>query len=623
MPPAYAASADAGAGAGEVAIVFTNDVHCGVEDGLGYAGVAAYVGDAEAAFGADNVTLVDAGDAVQGDVLGTLTDGAAIVDIMNYLDYDYAVPGNHEYDYGMDRFFEIVNASNATYLSCNFTDLRTGSAPLASYAIETYEDIVVDGDDLDVAYVGITTPSTLTSSTPVSFQDEAGAYVYGFCEDATGEALYAVVQAAVDAAIAEGADYVVAVGHLGETGAEARWSSDAVIANTTGIDAFIDGHSHEQYVKTVANEDGSAVPLAQTGTKLAAVGQLVIDPDADEAAGEAEVSFALATAESYAARDAGTQTFIDGIMAEFEQELARVVGTTKYALISADEATGIYVRYQETNLGDLVADAYRAAFGADIGIANGGGVRSTLAAGDVTYADLVAVQPFGNELSLVRATGQQILDALEVGVSEYPEPSGGFLQVSGLSYTVRTDIASSVVFDEYGAFVSVDGPRRVENVLVGGEPINPNATYTVASHEYLLFEGGNGMSMFASCPVLVKNAMIDNQALINYIADDLGGVIGAAYANPEGEGRIAFADGPSAPADDPAAGTEGEGAEGGSGGSASTGGAAGATGASGSGSGTTLAKTGDATVASVAVLFFVACAAAIMAIASRILMTRR
>ena len=630
--PAGACAAPAAGGAevcstdGEVAVVFTNDVHCAVEAGLGYAGVAAFVEDARGMYGADNVTLVDAGDAVQGDVVGTLTEGGAVVEIMNALGYDYAVPGNHEYDYGMARFDELVASSNATYLSCNFIDAREGSPVLSSYAIEAYEGARdAQGGVLEVAYVGVTTPETLTKSTPASFQDESGAYVYGFCEDETGEALYASVQRAVDAARADGADYVVAIGHLGRSGITERWSSDAVIANTTGIDAFIDGHSHEQYVTSVANEAGEDVPLAQTGTKLASVGELVIDPDADEAAGEAELSFELTTADSYAKKDAAAQSFIDGVMAEFNEQLEQVVGASEVALVSADEATNVYVRWQETNLGDLVADAYRAAVGADIGLANGGGVRASIEAGDITYGDLVSVQPFGNAICMVEATGQQILAALEMGASEYPEPSGGFLQVSGLSYTIRTDIPSSVVTDEHDGFVCVDGLRRVENVLVAGEPIDPAATYTVASHNYMLLEGGDGMTMFADAKVLLDSVVIDNQALINYIANDLGGIVGDEYANAAGAGRIAITNGPATdpdpdpdPAPDPdpdpnpntpVSGTDDP--------------AVPSNPSKGGGTSTApLVQTGDAAIFAVAALVAVALIAGIVAVASRIRMRR-
>lgn len=548
--PAGALAAEVG---DEVVVAFTNDVHCSVDteggEALGYAGVAAAVDSLEATYGAGNVTVVDAGDAVQGGPVGLLTEGDAIVRLMNAVGYDIAVPGNHEFDYGLPRLLALAEASDAAYLSCNFVNLASGDPVFAPYAIETYDAAPAAGDAdgvLKVAYVGITTPESLTKSSPASFTDGSGTYLYGFSEDETGEALYARVQSAVDAARAEGADYVVAVGHLGRAGITDRWTSDAVIAHTTGIDAFIDGHSHESYVTSVANGDGQQVPLAQTGTKLAAVGELTIDPDAPD--GEV-MSFALVPATEYGDVAADVQEVVDEVNAELDEELQRVVGESSVDLVSEDAETGLYVRLGETNMGDFVADAYRAATGAQIAFANGGGVRASIEAGPITNSDLYAVQPFGNELSVVEATGQQILDALEMGVREYPEASGGFLQVSGMTYAVRTDIPSSVEVDEHGAFVAVGGARRVHDVRVAGEPIDPDGTYTLACHGYLLQEGGDGMVMFQDCPILMENAMTDVQALIAYLADDLGGVVPADYADPAGAGRIVMTAGE--PADEP------------------------------------------------------------------------
>ena len=191
--------------------------------------------------------MIDAGDAVQGGLAGTFTKGEAIIELMNEVGYDYAIPGNQEFDFGMDQFNWFVENSTATYLSSNFRNLQTDSLCLAPYAIEEYQGIddgdPEDGDDiLKVAYVGITTPESLTKSTPTYFQDENGNFIYDFSNDSTGDALYDAVQTAVDNAQAEGADYVIAIGHLGNTGITDYWTSNAVIANTDGIDVLIDGH---------------------------------------------------------------------------------------------------------------------------------------------------------------------------------------------------------------------------------------------------------------------------------------------------------------------------------------------------------------------------------------------
>lgn len=566
---AYAAGvagADGASKDGAVSIVFTNDVHCAIDQqvdkdgnvtGIGYAGVAAYTNAQKGLYGAGNVTLVDAGDAIQGGPVGTLTKGAALVQIMNAVGYDYAIPGNHEFDYGMDQFNALVKQAGTTYLSCNFTKLNADGSKasvFAPFAIETYKDADVAADDADgvlkVAYVGISTPETLTKSSPAYFQDAAGNYIYGFCQDETGEALYAAVQSAVDEARAQGADYVVAVGHLGIEGTTSRWTSEAVIKHTTGIDALIDGHSHEAYdktagsevaagaIQTLANSDGDKVVLVQTGTKLANVGNLVIDADAADGQ---DVTAQLVPASECKDEDAAVKKVVDQVNGELADVLNKVVGKTDVALTIVDADGVRQVRHHETNMGDLVADAYRAAVGADIALANGGGVRASIAAGDITNNDLLSVQPYGNELCLIEATGQEILDALEMGASNAPEEFGGFLQVSGLSYKIDASIPSSVKTDENGNFVSVDGERRVFDVKVGGQAIDATKTYKVASHGYMLLEGGDGLTMFKDNKVLQENVILDNQALINYITNDLKGVVGERYANATGEGRITYA----------------------------------------------------------------------------------
>ncbi len=205
------------------------------------------------------------------------------------------------------------------------------------------------------------------------------------------------------------------------------------------------------------------------------------------------------------------------------------------------------VRNAETNLGDLCADAYRDQSGADIAFVNGGGVRAEIKAGDVTLNTILKVHPFGNAMCVVEATGQQILDALEFGARNTPNENGGFLQVSGLTYEIHTYIESSCTTDENGMFTGVTGEYRVKNVMVGGEPLDLEKTYTLASHNYMLKNGGDGFNMFVNDPLLQDEVMLDNQVLINYITGTLEGVVDNQYANPYGEGRIvAVAEAPAA-----------------------------------------------------------------------------
>ena len=500
----------------DIVILYTNDVHCAVDDNLGYTGLATVKNALEAQ--GKHVVLVDNGDAVQGDTIGTLSNGEYIIDIMNEVGYDVATPGNHEFDYGMDQFFALTEQANFPYVSANFVD-NDGNTVLDPYVIK-------DVAGVKIAFVGISTPKTITTSTPKYFQDDNGNYIYAFQQDETGEKLYAAVQSAVDAARAEGAQFVIALAHLGIEEDCSPWTSSEVIVNTTGIDAVLDGHSHSMIQgEKVKNKDGAEVLLSSTETKLAYIGCLTIKDDGS-------MSTTLIS-------DNGMKEFIGGIQEEFEELVNTVVASTDVDLIIKDPASGErIVRVSETNLGDLCADAYRAMSGADVAIVNGGGVRADIPAGDITYGQIIAVHPFGNEMCVVECTGQEILDALELGCSKLPAESGGFLQVSGMTYTVDLNVESTVKLDENGMFVSVEGERRVKDVTIGGEPLDPEKTYTLASHNYKLKDCGDGYSMFADNVFLQDSVMIDNQVLINYIVDVLGGTVGEEYADPYGQGRI-------------------------------------------------------------------------------------
>ncbi len=513
--------------AADIVILHTNDSHCAIEDGMGYAGVAAYKDLMEAEYGADYVTLVDAGDFAQGGTVGALTQGEAIIEVMNAVGYDIITLGNHEYDYQIPQMFVLMDMLESIVVSSNFIDLATGESVYEAYTIVSYGDI-------DVAYVGITTPESYTKTTPAYFQDEDGNFIYGFCEGNDGQDLYDNIQASVDAAIDEGADYVIAVAHLGIEDEADPWRSTDVIANTTGIDVMLDGHSHTVVdAEEVLNLDGETVLLSQTGTKFEYLGKVVIDGETGE------ISSELISADDFTDKSDSVQAVVDAINEEQAVLVEQIVATTDVALTTVDPITGErIVRSQETNMGDLIADAYRSVIGADIALINGGGIRADIAAGDITYGDIIDVNPWGNDIVSVLATGATILDALEMGAINTPSESGGFLQVSGLTYTIDTTIPSSVTTDDMGNFVSVDGDYRVTDVMIGDEALDLEKVYVVASHNYLLLSGGDGMSMFADCQLDKDKFMVDNEGLIAYIVDTLGGVVGEDYANPYGQGRI-------------------------------------------------------------------------------------
>lgn len=511
----------------DVVILHTNDTHCGIEENMGYAGLVWYENQMKEE--TPYVTLVDAGDAIQGAPVGTLSEGEYLVQIMNKAGYDFAVPGNHEFDYGMEKLLGLSARLDCGYSACNFINLPSKTQVFAPYRIMEY-------DDIQVAFVGVATPESITKSTPAYFQDQFGRYRFSFCEDETGEALYSQVQSAVDQARGEGADYVIMVGHLGDNGITEKWSSRSVIANTTGIDAAIDGHSHEVCVENVPNENGEMVVLTQTGTKFANIGKLTITTDGQIQASHVS---AVTDAEGNPAKDAEMESFINGIKSQYEESLKVVLGRTDVDLMDKDPETGLRaVRKAETNLGDLCADASRYMMGADIGFMNGGGIRAGIEAGDITYEDALSVFPYGNMICMAEVSGQKIKDALEMGVKNYPEESGGFIHVSGLTYTVDSSVPSSVVLDEKRNFVSVGGEYRVRDIYVGEEPLDVNRTYTLASHNYWLKSGGDGMSMLMGCPILKDETMVDVDTITSYISEYLGGTVGEEYKDPRGQGRI-------------------------------------------------------------------------------------
>ena len=510
MVLSLAVTVNAAAPKEDITILHTNDVHCDYEK---YAKVATLHKSAD--------LLVDAGDHVQGGVIGTLSKGEYIVDIMNYLKYDAAVPGNHEFDYGMDQFLHIAkDLAKYPYISANFTG-KDGKPYFDAYKIFEVKGV-------KVAFVGVCTPETFTKSTPTYFQDANGNYIFGFCEGNNGADLYKAVQSAIDAAKAAGADYVIGLGHLGIDEQSSPWMSKEVIANTTGFDAFIDGHSHSTFSETIKDKSGKEVVFEQTGTKLANVGKLTIKTDGTITHENVDLSAVE--------EDADAKAYIAGITEKFDALQKKVVAKTTVTLTTKGADGKRAVRSAETNLGDLCADAYRLLLGADVAFVNGGGVRADINAGDITYGDIINVHPFGNSACLVEVTGQQLKDALELGSAAYPGESGGFLQVSGLTYTINADIPSSVVKNDKSEFVKVDGAYRVSDIMVGGQPLDVNKTYTLASHNYMLKDAGDGYTMFGTknVKVLQDEVMIDNQVLINYIVEKLGGVVGAEYAAPQG-----------------------------------------------------------------------------------------
>lgn len=512
----------------DIVILHTDDAHCGVNDNLGYAGVAAYKAEMKKTH--NYVALVDCGDAIQGESIGTLSAGAYLVDIMNEVGYDFATFGNHEFDYKLPQLAKLTKQAKYQYLACNFKYIGKGTSDLnyKPYEIVTY-------GDKKVAFIGIVTPESFTKSTPAYFQDESGNYIYSFSEDETGTALYETVQKTVDEVRAAGADYVIAMGHLGNEGITDRWTSKAVIANTTGIDAVLDGHDHIAGVQKVANKDGKQIVLTEPGTKFENLGKLTIKTDGT-------ITAELISPKEFTEKDAGITAYITKLTDTFKEYVSKVVAKSSIALPDKDENGNRLVRNHETALGDLCADAFRVMMDADIGIMNGGGIRKPIKAGDITLDNILSVFPWGNLPCKMEVTGQTVLDMLEMGAINYPEESGGFLSVSGLKYTIMAGVPSSIELTDKGEFSKVAGKYRVTNVQVLNkktneyEPLDLNKTYTLGGLEYTILYCGDGFTMFNDSKVLKAGdaSYTDAQMIVDYIENKLGGTIGEEYAKPQG-----------------------------------------------------------------------------------------
>ena len=544
----------------EVTILYTNDVHTYIDKQapeLTYAAIAALKQSYQNA--GKKVLLVDAGDHVQGTAYGSMDQGASIIELMNAAGYDAATPGNHEFDYGMDRAKELMRDADFPYLSCNWVDLRTNLRVLPEIKV------FVRGG-VRIAFVGITTPETFTKSTPAYFMNKAQTkYIYDILGGEDGQKLYSAVQKAVDKAKCL-ADVVIGLGHLGVDPSSSPWTSEEVIAHTTGFDAFIDGHSHTVMEnKQVADASGRLVTLTQTGSYFANVGEMTIAPDGT-------ISTRLVSTydqedPAVAAEQAAWVSSVDEMLGE---KIA--VADTKFYI--SDPATGKRrIRSGETNLGDFVADGIYTYFNeveqlhCDIAIMNGGGIRSDEDAGYWTFKTCKQVSPFGNVACLMSVTGKQIQDALEFAArfaGEDGKENGGFLQVAGATYEIHTDIPNTVQTDEKNVWIgSAIGTPRVQNVKIYDKasgsylPLDPGATYALAGMNYTLRNLGDGFAMFDGAE-LIKDYVSEDYLVMSTYAMTFDGADAAGlphlssansplaaypgyllnYEQPYGAGRI-------------------------------------------------------------------------------------
>ena len=504
-----------------IEILYTNDVHCGVDAKIGYAGL--YSIREELKRGGDDTVLVDNGDAVQGGPIGLLTKGESIVDLMNDVGYDVAIFGNHEFDYQIPQLFKLMDrAKTYKYISCNFTDLRTGK-------LVADPSKIMEVGGKKIAFIGATTPGTILGSTPKYFQDDKGNYIYGF-KGGSKEELYNAIQAEIDAVKSKGADYVILMAHLGLDEEEAPFRSIDVIPNVSGLDIVLDGHSHTvMNCEVKKGKDGKDVLLTQTGTGLQYVGKMTITADGKISAG---------LVGDYHIKEPKITDAINREKAEFQEILDRKIGTVGFDMVAKNPDSSWIVRMAETNLADFIADAYRDSLGTDIGVVNAGGVRDSIPAGDITYGKLMNVHPSANNLVTYEITGKELLDVLEFSVMSLPGENGGLLHFSGITYDVDLSKKADIETDASGAFVKINGKeRRISNVKIGGEPLDTEKTYTLAGQTYIIRDGGNGYSKSMFSGKLTEETKTDIEVLIDYIGK-LGGVIPDSYKESQGRMHI-------------------------------------------------------------------------------------
>ncbi len=503
-----------------IVILYENDVHCAVD---GYSKLSALKNELSGSY--EYVGVVSSGDFVQGGTLGAVSKGEYIINLMNKVGYDAIALGNHEFDYQLPRLEELNNLSATKFISCNFAKGGEDESYFDSYTIVPY-------GNFEIAYIGITTPETIKSSNPAQFKDENGEIIYTFNE----AEMYDLVQKNINAAKKEGADYVVALSHVGYDESGELFDITDIIENTKGFDVVLDAHAHividEKIVKDKKGED---VLLSSTGTKFEYIGKLTITNDGFDTE--------LVKTDTYEKTDESIDAYIAEINENYAELGNRVIGESKVTLDTHDGETRL-VRNSETAIGNLCSDALRIITGADVSFVNGGGLRAPIEAGEVTFNDIFSVFPYNNQVVTVEITGQVLLDMLEMGVMKYPEESGSFPNMSGVIFSMNTQIPTSVTTDDNGFFTGVDGDYRVYDVKVLDKEsseyldLDLSKNYVLAGFNFHLLSLGDGMAMFKDAKLIDAEGTLDIELLENYITDNLGGIIGEEYANPQG--RITF-----------------------------------------------------------------------------------
>jgi 5'-nucleotidase / UDP-sugar diphosphatase len=481
-----------------ITIVHVNDVHSrveGTDSTIGYAKLATILKEKKAAN--PNTLLLDAGDTLHGQTIANLEQGASIVRLMNAVGFDAMASGNHDYNYGQERLVELAGQADFPILAANVYK-SDGTRLLKPY-------IVKELSGVKVAIFGLATPETLYKTHPNNVKGLTFA-------DPAEEAKKMVAEL-------EGkADVIIALAHLG-VDASSKDTSTKVAQQVPGIDVIIDGHSHTALDKGLT-ENG--VLIAQSGEYSENIGVVELTASAGEVKSKSASLIPLAQTLNVA-EDPAVLSILNGVKKEQESLLSEIVGKTSVPLDGEREQ----VRVGETNLGNLITDAMLAESGADIALTNGGGIRASIPAGDITKGQVITVLPFGNYIQTKQVTGSDIKAALEHGVSAYPESLGGFPHVAGMTF--KFDPQQPV-------------GQRVYEIVIRNEPIDLEASYMLATNDFLA-AGGDAYAMFKDQPIANDFASLE-EAVMQYL-EEHGNIA------PKAEGRILAAPNPDAASAEP------------------------------------------------------------------------
>ncbi|MBR4618732.1 MAG: 5'-nucleotidase C-terminal domain-containing protein, partial [Bacilli bacterium] len=523
----------------DIAIIHVNDVHCSLNDTIGYDGYALYRDELKKIY--KNVITVDVGDHVQGGTLGAISEGEAIIKILNKIGFDVAILGNHEFDYGIEQLAKLGNNITSKYICANFCYKKNKTTIFNPYKI-------IERGGKKIAFIGVVTPLTFSKTYISTLRDENGEAIYDFLAGNNTQDLYDAVQKYINEVREKEVDYVILLTHLGMS--IEQYTSDGLLSKLEGVDAVLDGHTHKVYNVTSKDKNNNDIHITQVGTKLEQVGKFILKTDGSiisEIISEIPEPNNKTDAKSIfrAKKDRWVNKemseFIDDIWNEYADELNIEIGHSDIDFIIRPENTSdshlIYCRYKECTLGNLITDAIREAGNGEITIINGGSVRNNMYKGDLSRGEVIDVLPWFNNIVVKQLTGQAILDALEHGVAKLPSSSGGFPQVSGITFDIDTSINSSVLTDENGMFINVTGPRRVSNVKINGVDLDLDKTYNASLLEFTA-NGGDGYSMLAKFEVINESLVTDTDAFALYIKYSLNGEIPEKYRDLEGRINI-------------------------------------------------------------------------------------